>query len=185
MSDVTEQQIDHLAGVITGYRYDLYEGENTQSKSEYVYYLQQRWKPLAKRILEPGALDLLDYEALLHRQQEDAELIEKLKMEAQIHSGEARAANATLNEIYQLCSGSTGEKANWSGATPVKERLATDESLIRELVPLAEQGLRMLSSDMANFNLTINQRVTLGLLYKQAETVIQKANARLKGGVDD
>lgn len=64
------------------------------------------------------------------------------------------------------------------------QRQQEDKSLIRELVPLAEQGLRMLVSDMANLSLTINQRVTLGLLYKQAETVIQKANERLKGGVE-
>jgi len=55
----TEHQIDHLAEVITGYRYDLYEGRNSQCKSEYVGYLKQRWRPLAKRVLEPYSLDLM------------------------------------------------------------------------------------------------------------------------------
>jgi single-strand DNA-binding protein len=33
------------------------------------------------------------------------ELIERMRMEAQIHAQEARTANATIAEIYQLCSG--------------------------------------------------------------------------------
>lgn len=50
-------------------------------------------------------------------------LIERLKNEAIFHAGEARAANATLNEIYQAVSQATGEKANWNGARPVVEEL--------------------------------------------------------------
>ena len=60
----------------------------------------------------------------------DADLIERLRMEAQIHAQEARTANATIAEIYQLCSGGKGEPGNWHGAEPVRE-------LVREL-----QGLR-------------------------------------------
>lgn len=52
------------------------------------------------------------------------ELAERLKMEAQCHAMEARTANATIAEIYQVCTGSTGEPGNWHGAEPVR-RLAT------------------------------------------------------------
>lgn len=55
---IPDIMIKDLAEIITGYRYDLYEGKNSQSKVEYVYYLQHRWQPLAKRVLEPDALDL-------------------------------------------------------------------------------------------------------------------------------
>jgi hypothetical protein len=37
---------------------------------------------------------------------------------------EARAANATIAEIYQLCSGGKGEPGNWNGAEPVRRKLA-------------------------------------------------------------
>jgi hypothetical protein len=48
----------------------------------------------------------------------------QLIMQAQIWKQEARTANATIAEIYQLCSGATGEPGNWNGAEPVRQRLA-------------------------------------------------------------
>jgi len=39
-------------------------------------------------------------------------LIERLKLEAQSHAQEARTANATIAEIYQLCTEATGELGN-------------------------------------------------------------------------
>jgi len=48
-------------------------------------------------------------------------LIETLRREAEIHAQEARAANATIAEIYQVVTGSTGEPGNWNGAKPVKD----------------------------------------------------------------
>lgn len=48
----------------------------------------------------------------------------QLIQQAQIWKGEARAANATIAEIYQLCSGATGEPGNWHGAEPVRRKLA-------------------------------------------------------------
>jgi hypothetical protein len=47
-------------------------------------------------------------------------LAETLKLEAQLHAQEARTANATIAEIYQLCSGGTGEPGNWHGAEPIR-----------------------------------------------------------------
>jgi hypothetical protein len=51
-------------------------------------------------------------------------LADRLKLEAQIHAGEARAANATINEAYQAASGGTGERGNWHGAEPIKAALS-------------------------------------------------------------
>lgn len=50
---------------------------------------------------------------------------EKLLQEAQCHAQEARAANATIAEIYQLCTGATGEPGNWHGAEPVRQLLTS------------------------------------------------------------
>jgi hypothetical protein len=53
---------------------------------------------------------------------------EACKREAQQWKQEARTANATIAEIYQLCTGKTGEPGNWNGAKPVRE-------LIERLAP--------------------------------------------------
>ncbi len=45
---------------------------------------------------------------------------EACKLQAQIHAQEARTANATIAEIYQVCTGATGEPGNWNGAEPVR-----------------------------------------------------------------
>lgn len=52
---------------------------------------------------------------------EQEELIEKIKLEARSHAGEAKTANSTINEIYQIISNATGEPANWHGAQPVRD----------------------------------------------------------------
>ena len=44
-----------------------------------------------------------------------------LKQQAQIHAMEAKTANSTIYEIYQVVSGGTGEPGNWNGARPVRE----------------------------------------------------------------
>jgi hypothetical protein len=48
----------------------------------------------------------------------------QLIQQAQMWKQEARAANATIAEIYQLCSGGKGEPGNWNGAEPVRRKLA-------------------------------------------------------------
>ncbi|MQB09575.1 hypothetical protein DXT96_06860 [Agrobacterium sp. ICMP 6402] len=47
-------------------------------------------------------------------------LADRLKMEAQTHAMEARGANATINEIYQIITGGKGEPGTWNGAEPVR-----------------------------------------------------------------
>lgn len=60
-------------------------------------------------------------EELFAKVAEKDRLIESLKQEAQIHALEARTANRTIAEIYQVVSGKTGEPGNWHGAEPVKQ----------------------------------------------------------------
>ncbi|MCL6653536.1 hypothetical protein A6R70_14690 [Agrobacterium rubi] len=47
-------------------------------------------------------------------------LADRLKLEAQGHAMEARGANSTIAEIYQIISGARGEPGNWNGAEPVR-----------------------------------------------------------------
>ena len=58
---------------------------------------------------------------------------DRLKMEAQIHAQEARTQRATVHEIYQLCTGSTGEPGDWHGAEPVRALVAELDRLRAEL----------------------------------------------------
>jgi len=59
-------------------------------------------------------------------------LADRLKLEAQMHAGEARAANSTIYEIYQALSGGKGEPGNWHGATPAIEYVASVKDLLSE-----------------------------------------------------
>jgi len=49
------------------------------------------------------------------------DLCANLRLQAQCHAGEARAANATIREIYQVVTGARGEPGTWNGANPVRE----------------------------------------------------------------
>lgn len=60
-------------------------------------------------------------------------IAERLKMEAQIHAQEARAANGTIREIYQVVTRATGEPGSWEGAGPVRARIAELEAETSEL----------------------------------------------------
>lgn len=65
----------------------------------------------------------------LQSQLEAAEaLADRLKLEAQCHAGEARAANSTIYEIYQVLSGSKGEPGNWNGAEPARAYVAASQA---------------------------------------------------------
>lgn len=69
-------------------------------------------------------------------------LAETFKLEAQIHAQEARTANATIAEIYQLCSGGTGEPGNWNGADPVRQKIAAlDANAHAEIVRLRTENV--------------------------------------------
>jgi hypothetical protein len=60
-------------------------------------------------------------------------LYETCKQQAQIHAQEARCANHTIGEIYQICTGNTGEPGNWNGAEPVRKLAAQRDALLEAL----------------------------------------------------
>ena len=70
-------------------------------------------------------------EAQAARVKELEALCERLKLEAQMHSGEARAHKSTVHECYRAVSGATGEPGNWHGATPVRERITELEATLK------------------------------------------------------
>jgi hypothetical protein len=57
----------------------------------------------------------------------------QLLQQAQIWKGEARCANHTIYQIYQLVTGATGEPGNWNGAEPVKALIAERDALRAQL----------------------------------------------------
>jgi hypothetical protein len=57
----------------------------------------------------------------------------QLIQQAQIWKGEARCANHTIGQIYQLVTGATGEPGNWNGAEPVKALIAERDDLRRQM----------------------------------------------------
>lgn len=67
-------------------------------------------------------------------------LADRLKLEAQAHAQEARTANSTIYEIYQVLSGSTGEPGNWNGAEPARQFVTAAQERIAELEGLVEQA---------------------------------------------
>lgn len=70
------------------------------------------------------------------------ELCDRLKLEAQTHAQEARTANATIAEIYQVTSGASGEPGNWHGAEPVKKKFAELTTRVQDLEQSAEVHAR-------------------------------------------
>lgn len=56
------------------------------------------------------------------------ELAQRLRQEAQIHAQEMRSQRATVREIYQALTGSTGEPGDWNGAEPVRKLVAEREA---------------------------------------------------------
>jgi Lar family restriction alleviation protein len=68
-----------------------------------------------------------------------AEMADRLKLEAQCHAQEARTANATIAEIYQLCSGGKGEPGNWHGAEPVRALLGQHAEVLAAHTALVER----------------------------------------------
>lgn len=50
-------------------------------------------------------------------------LVLRLRLEAQGHAQEARTANGTIREAYQVVTGATGEPGNWNGAEPIREEI--------------------------------------------------------------
>lgn len=62
-----------------------------------------------------------------------------LLQEAQIQAQEMRTQRGVVREIYQLCTGSTGEPGDWNGAKPVRELIAQVTALATALSMLKNQ----------------------------------------------
>lgn len=117
--------------------------------------------------------------------------VECLKQEAQIHAQEARTANATIAEIYQVCSGATGEQGNWHGAEPVRMRIAELEAKLTEAQKDAaryrwlrnfhavEGGVR---DELPYIAAGENYGGAWALHSEEADTAIDAAMARKEGG---
>lgn len=60
----------------------------------------------------------------------------QLILQARIWKGEARCANHTIGQIYQLCTGARGEPGNWNGAEPVRALVAERDELRTMLAAL-------------------------------------------------
>lgn len=82
-------------------------------------------------------------EAMKQRAEDADALAERLKLEAQAHAMEARTANSTINEIYQVVSGGKGEPARHHASCPVREKL---EAMKREM---AEKDARIAALEEA------------------------------------
>lgn len=88
------------------------------------------------------------------------ELCERLKLEAQLHAQEARTANATIAEIYQLVTGATGEPGNWNGAKPVREYILKLQAVVTAakavdtlvILPITEPAFVALREALAPFD---------------------------------
>jgi chromosome segregation ATPase len=110
-----------------------------------------------KRDLRQTVTDAL--ESLQSENAELRQLAERVKLEAQMHAQEARTANATIAEIYQVISGATGEPGNWHGAEPVREYVA---------------GLRRDRDEWKDATVSANQR------FKQAESKVDELRRQLE-----
>jgi hypothetical protein len=64
-------------------------------------------------------------------------LYERCKQQAQIWKQEARCANDTIAQIYQLVTGRKGEPGNWNGAEPVRALVQQRDDLVETLDALA------------------------------------------------
>ncbi len=95
------------------------------SKAQMMYFIEDAKADIATLAT---ALEASQAEVERLKQERDA-----LKLEAQIHAGEARAANSTIYEIYQVLSGSTGEPGNWNGAEPARQYVTAAQERIAVL----------------------------------------------------
>jgi hypothetical protein len=90
----------------------------------------------------PKALDALA--ALTGELEAQKALTERLKLEAQIQAGEARAHIAIVQECYQIATGGTGEPATWNGAEPIRKAFTAQAERIKAL----EEALAFLQKVM-------------------------------------
>lgn len=84
------------------------------------------------------AVRLPTLESLQRENEELRNLADRLKQEAQQHAMEARGANSTIAEIYQIISYGKGEPGNWNGAEPVRKYAEAAEAEVKRLRDLLQ-----------------------------------------------
>lgn len=97
--------------------------------------------PMHERPTMPDGIECRDstislLEADIERLQTlNADLI----VQAQGHAQEARTANSTIYEIYQVLSGSKGEPGNWNGAEPARRYVEAAQSTLSEALEVVTE----------------------------------------------
>lgn len=76
-------------------------------------------------------------------------LYDACKQQAQIWKQEARAANHTIGQIYQVVTGAKGEPGNWNGAEPVRQLIAERDALREALEAVQPVGRAVMSHHMS------------------------------------
>ncbi len=100
------------------------------------------------------------------------ELIARLQLEAKIHAQEARTANATIAEIYQVVSGATGEQGNWNGVQPVK---ALVDQLKNELAQATQREARLRACLQKGLGPFVDDPGGYEAWYGEATVLVQEA----------
>ena len=97
-------------------------------------------------------LDELRADVTTLRAEKDAALEERdaCLLQARCHAQEARTANATIAEIYQVVTGATGEPGNWHGAEPVKRAFDNARaSTLAEVIALVRREAPVIGTVIA------------------------------------
>jgi len=80
------------------------------------------------------------------------EIIANVILQAQIWASEAKTQKSIVHEVNQIVSGATGEKADWNGANPVRERIAELEAVLKIAKGLFNSDLRPSGMTMERIN---------------------------------
>lgn len=104
------------------------------------------------------------------------DLNEHLKIEAQGYAQEARTANATIREIYQCVSQSTGEVGNWHGAQPVRDAMDKQAKEIAFHVSRVEALRRFLSEKITECQQQAKEIAQLRINYTDINVEFDRLN---------
>ncbi len=91
------------------------------------------WAQKAQDMADKFVAAEAEVKRLTEEKEAQRDLAERLKLEAQGHASEAKTANSTIYEIYQVLSGGKGEPGNWHGAEPAREYVGAAEARIKAL----------------------------------------------------
>lgn len=82
------------------------------------------------------------------------ELAERLKVETQGHASEARTANSTIYEVYQVLSGGRGQLGNWNSAEPARQFVAQVQEVLAPFLNVRDQfpeSAKLINKNMGEF----------------------------------